>query len=267
MKSDVSSIYDCIVMHHRLTPVEHRFQYRVFYLWLDLDAIDGLAKRLWCFSRNRFNLFSFHDHDHLNLGESTTKANILRWLTEQGFDAAPVARIMLLTFPRVLGYIFNPVSFYYCFDADGAPVCAVAQVTNTFHEQKAFLLKERDERGRFRLLTEKHFYVSPFVPLDFSFDFKLELPSDKLDIHIDDHSREARTLLTALTGKRRQLTAASLFWCAIKYPLLTLRVIFLIHWNALRLWLKRIPWHRKAADAALQKDVLRPHHSIAPTKP
>ena len=225
MKSDVSSIYDCIVMHHRLTPVEHRFQYRVFYLWLDLDAIDGLAKRLWCFSRNRFNLFSFHDHDHLNLGESTTKANILRWLTEQGFDAAPVARIMLLTFPRVLGYIFNPVSFYYCFDADGAPVCAVAQVTNTFHEQKAFLLKERDERGRFRLLTEKHFYVSPFVPLDFSFDFKLELPSDKLDIHIDDHSREARTLLTALTGKRRQLTAASLFWCAIKYPLLTLRAL------------------------------------------
>lgn len=262
-----SAIFDCIVMHHRLTPVEHRFQYRVFYLWLDLDAIDGLAKKLWCFSRNRFNLFSFHDHDHLNLGESTTKANILRWLQEQGFDTAPVARIMLLTFPRVVGYIFNPVSFYYCFDAQGESVCAVAQVTNTFHEQKAFLLRERDERGRFRLLTEKHFYVSPFFPLDLSFDFKLEMPSDKLEIHIDDRSLEERTLLTALTGKRRQLTASSLFWCAVKYPLLTLRVIFLIHWNALRLWLKRIPWHRKAANVDLQKNVLRPHHSIAPTKP
>ncbi len=265
--SDVSAIYDCTVMHHRLTPVEHRFQYRVFYLWLDLDAIDGLAKGLWCFSRNRFNLFSFHDRDHLHLGESTTKANVLRWLQEQGCDTAPVARIMLLTFPRVFGYIFNPVSFYYCFDAQGEPVCAVAQVTNTYHEQKMFLLRDRDDRGRFRLLTEKHFYVSPFVPLDFSFDFKLEMPSDKLDIHIDDRSREERTLLTALAGKRRELTASSLFGCAIKYPLLTLRVIFLIHWNALCLWRKRIPWHRKAANADLQKDVMRPHHSIAPTKP
>lgn len=146
-------------------------------------------------------------------------------------------------------------------------MCAVAEVTNTFHEQKPYLLKECDRERRFRLVTPKHFYVSPFAALDLSFDFKLQVPDEKLEIHIDDRREEDRMLLTSLTGKRRPLTDAALLLCAVKYPLLTLRVIFLIHWHALRLWMKRIPWHRKSANAGLQLGVLRPNESIAPSKP
>lgn len=262
-----SAIYECAVMHHRLHPKVHRFNYNVFYLWLDLDAIDSLAAKLRCFSRNRFNLFSFYDRDHLDLGAGDVKANILKYLGENEVDTGRIASIRLLTFPRVLGYIFNPVCFYYAFDAAGEAVCAVAEVTNTFHEQKPYVLKECDRAQRFRLITPKHFYVSPFSALDLSFDFKLQVPDEKLEIHIDDEKEGDRVLLTSLAGKQRPLTDAALLLCAVKYPLLTLRVIALIHWHALRLWLKRIPWHRKSDNAGLQLGVLRPHESIASQKP
>jgi hypothetical protein len=262
--SETSAIYECEVMHHRLKPREHRFQYNLFYLWLDLDAIDGLAKRLRLFSRNRFNLFSFNDRDHMDYGAGDAKANVLHFLRENGVDTTPISSIRLLTFPRVLGYIFNPVCFYYAFDAAGTPLCAVAEVTNTFHEQKPYVLIENEDGKRFRLTTPKHFYVSPFFGLEVSFDFKLPVPDDHVEIHIDDREAGERVLLTALTGKRRELSDKSLLVCAFKYPLLTLRVIFLIHWHALRLWIKRIPWHRKAARPDLQRDVLRPHRSITP---
>ncbi len=263
---DSSAIYECKVMHHRLQPKVHQFSYNVFYLWLDLDEIDSLSSRLRFFSRNRFNLFSFFDRDHLDLGAEGVKANILRYLAENDVDTTRIASIRLLTFPRVLGYIFNPVCFYYAYDAAGSPVCAVAEVTNTFHEQKPYILKTVEDAQRFRLITPKHFYVSPFFALDLSFDFKLRLPDEKLEIHIDDCQQDDRVLLTALTGTRKPLTDSALLLCALKYPLLTLRVIFLIHWHALLLWLKRIPWHRKAANAALQLGVLRPHASISPGK-
>lgn len=262
-----SAIYECGVMHHRLQPKVHRFNYNVFYLWLDLDAIDPLASKLRFFSRNRFNLFSFYDRDHLDLGAGDVKANILRYLAENEVDTTRIASIRLLTFPRVLGYIFNPVCFYYAFDAAGEAVCAVAEVTNTFHEQKPYILSECDRAQRFRLITPKHFYVSPFSAINLNFDFKLQVPGEKLEIHIDDQQEGKRVLLTSLTGKQRPLTDAGLLLCAVKYPLLTLRVIALIHWHALRLWLKRIPWHRKSANADLQLKVLRPHESIAPQKP
>ena len=257
-----SALYECSVMHHRLTPREHRFNYRVFYLWLDLDELDDLHESLRTFSRNRRNIFAFYDRDHLDLGEPTAKANLLRWLAEHEVAVNDISRIRLLTFPRVFGYIFNPVCFYFCFNADDQPLCAVAEVTNTFHEQKPYLLLNRDSNGRFRLVTPKHFYVSPFSSLDLCFDFKLRPPDDQLDIHIDDLDGGVPVLLSSVTGKRKPLTDARLLWVMVKYPLLTLRVIFLIHWHALLLWMKRIPFHCKAAHPELQRDILHPHPSI-----
>jgi len=262
-----SAIYECRVMHHRLAPKVHRFDYRVFYLWLDLDALDSLSRKLRIFSRNRLNLFSFFDSDHFDQDGGAVKTKLLCWLEAQGMDTTRIASIRLLTFPRVFGYIFNPVCFFYCFNAAGEPLCVVTEVTNTFHEKKPYLLREREADGRFRLLTPKNFYVSPFTSLDLSFDFKLRVPNGKLDIHIDDREGDERLILTALTGERKPLTDVRLLLCTVKYPLLTLRVITLIHWHAFRLWLKKVPFHRKAANAELQTGVHRPHKSIASSHP
>ena len=261
-----SAIYECSVMHHRLTPKEHQFNYKVFYLWLDLDELDSLSHRLRFFKRNRRALFSFFDIDHIVKDGQNTKENVLQIIREAGVDTSRISRVRLLTFPRVLGYIFNPVCFYYCFDADEHPICAVAEVTNTFHEQKPYVLTELDQ-DRFRLVTPKHFYVSPFLDLELKFDFKLRLPTEHLEIHVDDREGDQRTILTSLTGKRRALTDKALLTCALKYPLLTLRVIFLIHWQAFRLWMKGLHVYRKGARADLQRGVYRPHRSISPTEP
>ena len=258
-----NALYECDVMHHRLTPKEHHFNYRIFYFWLDLDTLDATAKKLWFFSRNRFNLYSFKDSDHLNKNARSAKENIIRYLAENGLIFPEGGKIKLLTLSRIAGYIFNPVCFFYCFDAQDEPLCVVAQVTNTYHEMKPYLLRERDEKGRFRLLIPKHFYVSPFSGLELCFDFKLPVPDRKLDIHIDDREDGKPVLLSKLSGIRTPLTDARLLWFALKYPLLTLRVIFLIHWNALRLWMKGLPVHSKAANKDLQRDVYRPHPSIA----
>jgi len=261
-----SAIYECEVMHHRLTPKEHRFSYNVFYLWLDLDDLDSLSSKLRFLKRNRWALFAFYDSDHILKDSKIAKENVLQIIREAGVDTSSIAKVRLLTFPRVLGYIFNPVCFYYCFDADEKPICAVAEVTNTFHEQKPYVLTQLDG-DRFRLITPKHFYVSPFLDLALHFDFKLRLPAEHLEIHVDDRDGETRAILTSLTGQRRPLTDLALLSCAFQYPLLTLRVIFLIHWQAFRLWMKGLHVYRKGEHADLQRGVYRPHRSITSTKP
>jgi len=263
-----SCLYECSVMHHRLEPKEHRFRYRIFLFALDLDELDEIAGKIPFFSRNRWNLYTFCDRDHLTLagGEAaSTRENLVRYLEGHGISLPARARITLVTLPRVLGYIFNPVSFYFCHDADGQPLCSVVEVGNTFGEMKPYLLRELSGADAFRLVTPKHFYVSPFSALDLAFDFKLRVPGERLEIHIDDREGERRVLLSALTGKRSPLTSWQLAWFTFKYPLITLKVILLIHWHALLLWARRLPWHRKSDHRELQRDVLRPHASLSAT--
>ena len=265
-----SCLYECSVMHHRLSPEEHHFRYRIFMLALDLDELDDLTTRIPFLSRNRRNLYEFRDRDHLTLPgfeRTTVKENLVEYLAQNGIRFPSGGRITLVTLPRVFGYIFNPVSFYFCADAAGTPLCAVVQVGNTFREMKPYLLREPSAENAFRLITPKHFYVSPFSALDLAFDFKLHVPGERLDIHIDDREGERPILLTALTGERLPLTAARLAWFTLKYPLITLRVIGLIHWHALLLWAKRVPFHRKAAHPHLQREVFNPHTSIAGKTP
>lgn len=281
-----SCLYECHVMHARFSPKAHRLLYRIFLFAIDLDELELLTRRLAFFSVDRANLYSFRDRDYLPTGEplhppprvgenapassgpgAGLKARVVAFLAERGVDLRD-GRVVLVTLPRIFGYGFNPVSFYFCFDRSGRPVASLAEVTNTFREVKPFFLgpETRDAAdGTFRLRLPKHFYVSPYSDVDVAFDFTLRPPGERLAVQIDDYVGAERTLTSTLTGPRRALTNARLAWFTVKYPLLTLRVIGLIHWHALRLWLKRVPWFAKAARPLDQRGLYRPHHSIAAT--
>lgn len=252
-----SSLYDCRVMHHRLEPLKNRFVYRVFMFALDLDEIDRLDDGLRLFSRNRFNIFTFKDTDHLQWGRKTTKENILEYLREQGIGLDN-GRIVLVTNLRTFGYVFNPVSFYFCYNADHKPVCAVAEVGNTFGEMKPYLLRPEDRTAEgFHRMMQKYFYVSPFLALDSTFDFQLNLPDTAMRIAINDYQDGKKILLTSLTGKRKSLTDGRLLWYTVRFPLMTLQVIALIHWQALKLMVKKLPYHKKNEQPELQQGAMQ----------
>ncbi len=258
-----SCLYRAKVMHHRLEPKQHRFHYNVFMFYIDLDEIDSLSKHLSLFSKNKFNFFSFRDNEHLQLPleapdkSKSTKEHIIDYLIKNGMNEK-VSRMMLLTNLNVLGYNFNPVSFYYCYDEQDQPLCVVAEIGNTFGEMKPFLMTKENLTGTtFHLNTTKYFYVSPFIDHDTNFDFNLGIPGEKLSIRIDDFKNEKRFFISTLTGERKPLTNRNLLLYSFRFPLITVKIISLIHWHALKLWLKRIPFRKKAENPELQKDVYR----------
>jgi uncharacterized protein len=258
-----SCLYRCEVMHHRLVPKEHRFSYNVFMFYLDLDELGRLNRKLRLFSRNRFNWFNFRDKDHLRFpaeAEGATygknvKLNVLAYLKSFNIDLKG-GRIMLLTNVATLGYSFNPISFYLCFDGQKNPVCAVAEVCNTHGEMKLYLLnRDSFSEGTFRRFVPKLFYVSPFARLESSFDFIFGVPDERLQMRVDDYEDNKRFLLSSLTGKRRKLTDANLFWYGIRFPLITLKIMTLIFWQAFILYVKRIPFKPKNFNPHLQQDM------------
>ena len=269
-------------MHARFSPRPHRFLYRIFLFAIDLDELGSLHRRLALFSVNRANLYSFRERDYLPTSEprhnfptaekshplnntaTGLKQRVVAHLATHGINLDG-GRVLLVTLPRVAGYLFNPVSFYFCFDRAGRPVAALTEVTNTFKEMNPYFLGPETQTapGVFRVRAPKHFYVSPYSDVDVDFDFTLRTPGDALSIQIDDYAGAERMLTSTLAGRRRELTGARLAWFTLKYPLITLRIISLIHWHAFRLWLKRVPWFAKAARAGDQRELYRPHSSIA----
>lgn len=258
-----SCLYNATVMHNRMKPKSHRFHYNVFMFYLDLDELDVLCKKHWLLSRNRFNFFSFRDQEHLQLPiekpdtSKSTKEHIILYLKQNGFNFVD-QRIMILTNLNILGYNFNPVSFYFIIGKSGQTECAIAEVGNTFGEMKPYFLGSELLKGNtFHLNTTKYFYVSPFIEHDTNFDFNLTIPGDKLNIRIDDYKKEERFFISTLTGVKKALNTGNLLLYSLRFPLLTLRIITLIHWNALLLWLKKIPYHKKSDNGHLQRDVFR----------
>ena len=250
-------------MHHRLEPKKHRFNYDVFMFYLDINEIPLLTKNLKLFSFNKFNAFSFHDKDHLGNDQKNTgwniRSKIKTYIKSKGCEIGE-GKIMLLSNLRTFGYVFNPVSFYFCYNEHRELQCAVVEVCNTFREVKLYFIgKEAIQGTNCRLNTEKYFYVSPFIELDTTFDFNLEVPGEKLKIHIDDYKDGKRFFLSTLTGNRVKLNNLNLLWYTLRFPLITLQIITLIHWQALLLWFKKIPFQKKDANMNLQKDVLKPY--------
>lgn len=249
-----SCLYECRVMHNRLEPIRNAFHYDYFMFYVDIDELDRLPRRHALISRNRPNAYTFRDRDHLHR-RGSVRDSVVEFCQSNGLVEEP-ARIMLLTNLQTFGYTFNPVSFYFCFDAGGRPLCAVVEVHNTFGEMKPyFVSRDSLQSGEFLKQTEKFFYVSPFIDMDTVFEFRLAIPEDRLSIQIDDYRHGKRFFLSTLTGRRRELTGWRLAWWSLRFPLVTLKIILMIHWQALKLWLRRLPYHRKQDNIHLQKEI------------
>jgi DUF1365 family protein len=252
-----SCLYECTVMHLRTKPKKHRLLHKIFMFYLDLDEVDAICKNNFLIGHNRWRPYGFYDQDHLPLGKKTVRENVVDFLRSKGI-MDEVGRVMLLVNLRTFGYVFNPLSVYFCFDKNDRPLCSVPEIGNTFGEIKAFILSpDTLKDNSFKDEQKKFYYISPFSKLDISLDFNFKIPADRLDIRVDDISNGEKILYASLTGKQKALSVGNLLWMTLRYPLVTLKVIALIHLHALWLYFRKMPFYTKQDNPHFQKEVLR----------
>lgn len=234
-----SAIYEGVVTHRRLRPRPHRFRYRVFAMLLELDELAGLDRRLKLFACNRWGIFSFQDRDH---GDGR---DLRLWLdgllAEKGIAAGGGRRV--LCYPRILGYVFNPLSVWYCDDEQGRLKAVIYEVHNTYEERHAYVLPVEDNADSIRQGCSKAFYVSPFLSRDCRYDFRIHPPDEHVAILIHEEEAGLPILDAGFAGKRRVLNDRTLLRMLLSYPLMTLKVIAAIHFEAVRLMLKGVRRH------------------------
>ena len=258
--SPASALYRGEVVHQRLRPRRHRLRYRAFWLWLDLAEIDALASRLRLFSRNRFNLLSFHDGDHGDGSPRPLAEQIEAHLRRAGIDLGAGKAIRILTMPRVVGYVFNPISVYYCYGSGGRLAAMVYEVTSTFKVRHCYVIAVLDglpAASVFHQTCSKALHVSPFMGMDMAYDFRGTAPGDKLALAIDALDGDGVLLIASMSGRRHALGDGALLRAAAAVPLLTLKVVAAIHWEALKLWLKGVPLRPGPADPASPSSIGR----------
>jgi DUF1365 family protein len=245
------------VMHARRRPCAHRFVYRVFSFFLDVDRVGELAARLTLFSRNRFNLFSFHEKDHGPRDGSPLRPWVERHLAAHGV-ALDGGAIRLLCFPRILGYVFNPLSVYFCHGPGGDLRAVLYEVRNTFGQSHSYLVRVPPAAlaalaagAPLSQSAEKCFHVSPFLGLAADYRFRLRAPDDRLSLAIHEHDAEGEILVATHVGNRAPLSDRALLKAFVSHPLMTLKVVLAIHWQAWKLWRKGAVFHRLPPAPAL----------------
>jgi len=239
------TLYTGNVMHQRLKPFGHRFSYSVFSLLVDLDRLDELSRASRLLGVNRPGLTSFHESDHAEDGMSL-RAFADRLLTDAGLEA-PAARILLLAYPRVLGYVFNPISVYFAYDAQDRLIAVIYRVRNTFGERHSYvapvLAGEFDDNG-LRQSRTKIFHVSPFIDMGARYHFRILPPGKTVRLRIHETEADEALLSAAFAGKAQNLDDRSLATCLLKIPFMTWKVMAGIHWEAMKLWFKGATFHR-----------------------
>jgi len=246
-------------MHKRLRPFAHRFVYRVFSIWLDLDEVPELDRRLRLFSVNRWNLLSFHEGDHGPRDGTALRPWMEAKLAAAGLEIAG-GPIRLLCFPRMFGFVFNPLTLWFCYQRDGHLVAVLHEVRNTFGEKHGYLIevpRQRDPKAPIRQTCDKHFYVSPFIGMTARYAFKLLEPGQRLSVVIQEAVPEGQLLVATQSGTRAELTDRAVLRALLAYPLLTFKVVAAIHWEAFRLWIKGAIYHRRPRPPREDVEVVR----------
>ena len=241
-----SCIYTGKITHRRFLPKPHAFTYDVFMMYLDLEQLS------WLFNKNKFwsylkpNLAYFKRSDYYGDPAQPLKAEILR-LVEQRLGKPTLGKVCLLTNLRYFGHCFNPVSFYYCYAADHTTLEAiVTHITNTpWGEDFAYVhdCTALSEQSTYQFNLFKTFHVSPFMPMDIEYDWRFSAPSERLSVFMQNHQSGEKMFDATLTLKYKPITTRTLNKLLLKYPFMTVKVVAAIYWQALRLWLKRIPFY------------------------
>ncbi len=243
------ALYPGTVSHKRLRPKPHALSYGVFSMLVDLDRLHDLDGRLWLFSWNRWNLYSFHDRDHGPGDGTSASAHYRAALARCGVSVAG-GRILMLCYPRVLGYVFNPLSVIYAYDGSDRLVATIYEVNNTFGERKSYVVPIADPAAEVHAQAcTKEMAVSPFTAGTGNYAFRVTAPAGDLVVAVTLRDDDGPLLKTMFKGHRVPLTDRQLAWFALTYPLLTLKVIAAIHIEAAKLWWKGIPVVRRHRSA------------------
>ena len=230
-----SCIYNGEVTHTRFKPVRHFLKYKTFSLLIDLDEINILDKSIGIFSHNKFNIFSFYDKDHGDRDGGNLKdwviSNLKKFRIKEN-----ITNIKVLCYPRILGYVFNPLSIFYCYEKNKL-VAIFYEVKNTFNEQHTYVFKIKNNEEIIQKCRKK-FYVSPFMDMETFYNFKLLNPNDKLSVFIKQTDADGTILTATQTGDKKEFSFKQLAINFLKYPLMTIKIISSIHYEALLLWKK-----------------------------
>ncbi len=239
-----SCIYNGSVIHKRFKPKEHFFKYKVFSLLIDLSELNKLNDKLKFFSLNKFNLISFYEKDH---GERDG-SSLINWvkfnLSNNNIKTENI-KIKLLCYPRILGYVFNPLSIFFIYDENQDLISILYEVKNTFGEQHTYVFKVEGENKLIQNNCSKKFHVSPFIEMNCNYFFRVLNPGENLSIIIDQHDQEGKILFASQDGKRSDLTSKNLMNSYLKHPLMTFKIISAIHFEAFKLWIKGIKFVKK----------------------
>ena len=230
-----SFIYNGEVTHTRFKPVRHFLTYNTFSLLIDLDEIQKLDSSISIFSHNKFNIFSFYDKDHGERDGSSLKEWVLTNIKKFNIGEK-INKVKILCYPRIFGYVFNPLSIFYCYEENKLKAIFY-EVKNTFNEQHTYIFKIKDNE-EISQKCKKKFYVSPFMDMETYYNFKLINPNDKLSVYIKQTDTVGTILTATQTGEKKEFTSKQLIKNFFKYPLMTIKIIGSIHYEALLLWKK-----------------------------
>jgi hypothetical protein len=243
--SSVLSLYVSDVMHRRRFPQDYRFDYKVFSFLIDIDQIkEGSKTPLISF--NRFNIFSIYTKDHGSRDGTDWRVWINSVLDKESLSKAK-HKVKLLCFPRILGYGFNPLSLWYCYGEDGQIYAIICEVRNTFGEHHHYVLHNNNQpyESKIKANKDKYFHVSPFVSMDAEYQFILGAPDDNLSIVINEYQNQKLMLTASQVGRKIPVTTSQLVQQFFRLPLMTFKIMAMIHWQALRIWLRGGTYHKK----------------------